>query len=277
MIAVSVVIPVKNEEKNIARCLDCLRDFDDVMLVDSGSTDRTCEIANGYENVKVIQFSWNGQFPKKRNWALQNCQFRYDWILFLDGDEFVTPEFVRELVQKTTTTRHKGFWLTFDSYFMGRRLRFGDKFHKIALMRKGCGAYEKTGEKNWSSLDMEVHEPMVIDGSVGRINAAIVHRDYNGLKSYIERHNEYSSWEARQYFSLRNDQQEWNSMLFRRKLKYYLIHSRVFGGLYFVYAYIFKLGFLDGLPGFMLAAMKMSYYIQIYGKIKENRQENSGK
>ncbi len=268
-IPVSVVVPVKNEEKNIARCLEQLSEFDDIQVIDSGSTDRTPEIAESYPNVRVVQFEWSGKYPKKRNWTLENCDFKYEWVLFVDADEFLSESFKRELAKVIATTTHNGFWLRFTNYFMGKQLRFGDMFTKIALVKRGCGRYEYTEEDKWSKLDMEVHEPLVIDGTVGVIKSKIIHEDRKGLKQYIEQHNEYSSWETRQYYSIRKDPEIWSKVYFRRKLKYYLLHQWYFAILHFVYSYVFKFGFLDGRRGLVFAVLKLHYYFQVYCKVVE--------
>ena len=271
-IPVSIVIPVKNEEKNIARCLDHLGEFDDIQVIDSGSTDKTPEIVNHYPNVKLVQFSWNGKYPKKRNWALDNCRFKYEWVLFVDADEFLTESFKRELADTITKTTHNGFWLRFTNHFLSKPLRFGDLFTKIALVKRGYGKYEYTEEDKWSNLDMEVHEPLVIDGTVGVLRSSIIHEDKKGLKQYVEQHNEYSSWETRQYFAIRKDPEIWSKVYFRRKLKYYLLHQWYFALVHFFYSYIFKLGFLDGRRGLIFAVLKFQYYFQVYCKVVEYRQ-----
>ena len=109
-VKVSVIVPVKNEEKNLAQCLDSLRDFDDVVVVDSGSTDRTGEIAAEYGR-QLVQFVWDGKFPKKRNWALRNIEFKHPWVLFLDADERMTAAFAAELLRSLPRTAHNGFWI----------------------------------------------------------------------------------------------------------------------------------------------------------------------
>ena len=89
-IPVTVVVPVKNEEPNMVRCLDRLTGFDQVMVIDSKSTDKTAQIALEY-GAEVHQFDWNGQFPKKRNWVLRNLNIKNEWVLFLDADEYILP------------------------------------------------------------------------------------------------------------------------------------------------------------------------------------------
>ena len=151
----------------------------------------------------MLQFDWNGAFPKKRNWVLRNYEFKTDWVLFLDADEFVSAAFVREVRQAIQHRPHVGFWLNFENYFMGQRLKYGDPMRKLALFRVGVGEYEKIEEDHWSHLDMEVHEHPVLPGSAGEIKAPIEHNDFRGLKHYIAKHNEYSSWEAARYVRLR--------------------------------------------------------------------------
>ncbi|MBN2064664.1 MAG: glycosyltransferase family 2 protein [Sedimentisphaerales bacterium] len=274
MIPISVVVPVFNEIKNIAACLENLQDFSEVIVVDSGSNDGTVQAAEQFSNVRVVNFCWNGKYPKKRNWILKNHSFNNEWVLFVDADEFLTDSFRQELKDTIARTDCNGFWLNFDNYFMGKQLRFGDKFRKIALLRLGFGQYEYTGEVRWSQLPIEVHEPLIVEGKVGVINAPIIHNDGKGLSAYIEKHNDYSSWEAGLFYSVRKNRKIWNSLTFRRKLKYRLLNSPFAGLFYFIYSYIFKFGFMDGKVGFMFAVVKMTYYFQVYCKIKEKEHIN---
>ena len=92
-IPISVILSVKNEALNLPFCLDKLKRFDQIVVVDSGSTDDTARIARDM-GAEVIQFQWDGKFPKKRNWALRNATLFHEWILFLDADEFVSEAFV---------------------------------------------------------------------------------------------------------------------------------------------------------------------------------------
>ncbi len=93
---VSVIIPTLNEASNLPRCLDHLQWADEVVVVDSGSTDETASIAKAY-GAKVIDFRWNGQWPKKKNWTLQNADLKHEWILIVDADEWITPELAQEI------------------------------------------------------------------------------------------------------------------------------------------------------------------------------------
>lgn len=265
-IPVTVIISVKNEEKNLPYCLPLLTAFDEVIVVDSESVDRTPQIVEEF-SYTLVNFKWNGKFPKKRNWALRNLIIRNNWVLFLDADEQVTFEFVKEVASKIKDSSAVGFWIFYDNYFMGKKLRYGDKMKKLALFRKDSGEYEQITEDSWSHLDMEVHEHPVLNGNIEDIKSPIIHNDYKGLEKYIERHNSYSTWEAKRYLHLKGNGVK--KLTFRQKIKYGLLESGFLPYLYFFGAYLFKFGFLDGIEGYYLAQYKKQYFFQIQTKIKE--------
>lgn len=284
MSELTVVFPVKNEADNLRRAIPLVQDLGLVLVVDSGSTDATCDVAQQL-GAEVVQFAWNGQFPKKRNWVLRTYDFQTEWVLFLDADEFVSPQFVAEVQQALESTAHVGFWLNFENYFMGQRLRYGDPMRKLALFRVEAGEYEKIEEDSWCHLDMEVHEHPVLKGSIGEIKAPIEHNDFRGIKHYIAKHNEYSTWEAARYLRLRGrcdpsnppsairhpqlpqSGSEWEGLTERQKKKYRHLAKWWFAPAYFLATYFLKKGFLDGTVGFHFALMKAIYFYQIRLKI----------
>ena len=282
----TIIIPVKNEAKNLLRCIDEVKILGPVIVVDSGSTDNTQQVAKA-ASAEVLNFKWDGRFPKKRNWTLRNYQFKTEWVLFLDADEFVSPEFIEEVQAAIKNTDKVGFWLNFENHFLGQKLKGGDPFKKLALFRLGAGEYERIEEDNWSHLDMEVHEHPVLDGEVGEITTPIEHNDFRGLKHYIAKHNEYSSWEAKRYLRLVRQREqvlqrsaighqssqescaEWEGLSDRQKKKYRNLAKWWFAPAYFLASFIFKKGFLDGSVGFHFALMKAVYFYQIRLKILE--------
>lgn len=265
-IPVTVIVSVKNEELNLPSCLSKLQRFNQLMVVDSCSTDATPQIAVKY-GAELHKFEWNGKFPKKRNWTLQNLEITNDWVLFLDADEFVTDEFIEEVANKIEIPSFNGFTIQFENYFMGKKLRFGYGFKKNALFKKTKGTYEKIKEDLWSHLDMEVHEHPIIEGNIGVIKAKVIHKDFKNLEHYITKHNAYSTWEAHRYLQLKK---ETNKVLTtNQKIKYGLIKVGLLPIVYFIGAYIFKLGFLDGKEGYYLAKYKANYFFQIQTKITE--------
>ena len=269
---VTVCVPVKNEQRNLPQCLEALgAAFAEVVVVDSGSTDDTTAIAAHY-GAALKNFDWTGHPPKKRNWFLRTHDFKTSWVLFLDADERVTPAFIHELETTLPQTHHVGFWVRFDNWFMEDRLAFGDCFRKLALFRVDAGEYETFPEDLWSTLDMEVHEHPVLNGSVGCLRQRIDHHDYRGLHNYIAKHNEYSSWEARRYWWLQSaPQHAWETLTKRQRFKYRYLNCFWLAPLYFGISYFFKLGFLDGGAGFRFALMKWRYFSDIRLKIEEQK------
>lgn len=271
-IPVTVVIPVRNEESNLATCLERLGSFDEVLIVDSCSTDATCQIATD-RGLAVIQFEWNGHYPKKRNWVLLNHRFRNDWVLFLDADELVTADFCREVNMAIRQTEYVAFWLRYTNYFLGRPLKHGDPQRKLALFKVGCGLYEKIDEDSWSSLDMEIHEHPVIEGAIGQIEATIDHRDDRGLAKFIDRHKDYALWEAQRTLQIKAaEKYVWDQLTYRQKKKYSNIGKWWFASAYFIWSFIVKRGFLDGSSGFSYAFYKLWYFKTIRHLINERPQ-----
>lgn len=274
-LGVSVVIPVLNEAVNLGQCLERLTPFGEVIVVDSGSQDATAPIAISY-GARLVQFKWDGSYPKKRNWVLLNVPLANPWVLFLDADEIVSDSFCAELHQRLATTSCSGFWLRYTNHFMQTPLRHGEPQRKLALFRVGKGMYERIEEQQWSSLDMEVHEHPIIDGEVSEIRSPIDHRDDRGLARLIDRHKNYALWEARRTLALRGGENltDWGHLTERQRAKYRNIDRWWFAPVYFAWAYLFKCGFLDGKAGISYAFFKMWYFWTVRLLIIEQKKTN---
>ena len=116
-IAVTVVIPTRNEARHLARCLEAIRCFSEVYVVDSQSTDSTVEIARSF-SAKVVQFHYHGGWPKKRQWALDSLSFQNDWVLLLDADEVLTPDLANEIREAIRDPHFIGYGFSFGSIFL---------------------------------------------------------------------------------------------------------------------------------------------------------------
>lgn len=273
-IPVSVVIPVKNEELNLPHCLAALQGrFDDVIIVDSNSSDRTPQIAADY-GARLVNFTWDGQFPKKRNWYLDHHDTVYDWCLFLDADEVVSPEFCTALDAAVKTQDEVGFWLNYTNYFLGRPLHHGVPQRKLALFRKSAGRYERIDEDHWSNLDMEVHEHPQLTGPVGEIAARIDHRDFQGLGKFITRHLDYAKWEMTRYSKVMGTA-DFDRLTERQKTKYRHLGKAWFPAAYFLMSYVAKLGFLDGASGLQYSFYKAWYFNTIRLMIREQKRSKT--
>jgi glycosyltransferase involved in cell wall biosynthesis len=273
-LAITVVVPVKNEERNLPRCLAALSRFSEVIVADSGSTDATALIAQQF-GARLLQFRWNGEYPKKRNWVLLNHAFSTEWVLFVDADEIVNERFCNEVHAAIRSDRHNGYWLNYTSYFLGRKLRFGVAQRKLALFRIGSGMYERIDEHGWSELDMEVHEHPIIVGSLGEIRAPIDHDDFRGIGKFIDVHREYAMWEAQRLLLLKNKGAAIRKDLTaRQRLKYKHIERWWYAWFYLFYDLFLRLGLLDGSAGFYRAYYKAWYFLTIRLLIAELERGN---
>lgn len=269
LLPITVVIPVKNEEANLDRCLKRLSRFAAVTVIDSSSTDRTREIAQAH-GAKLLNFKWDGRYPKKRNWFLINHAPSTPWVLFLDADEFVDDAFCNEVSLAIAADRYDGFWLNYTNYFLGRRLKFGVRQRKLALFRGGKALYEKVNEELWSTLDMEIHEHPIIEGRIGEVRAPIEHNDFRGIEKFLDRHRAYAGWEAHRALGLSREGSKTISQLtHRQRFKYTYLQKSWYPIFYFCYAYFIRFGLMDGAAGFQYAFYKAWYFLTIRLLIRE--------
>jgi glycosyltransferase involved in cell wall biosynthesis len=278
LLALSVIIPVRNEAHNLPRCLESLKSAGEVYVIDSQSTDDTGAIARSH-GAKVVQFQYAGGWPKKRQWAMDTLPLAYDWILLLDADEVLTPELADEIQKAIQDPRTDGCYIALQIYFLGRRLRHsGASFWKLSLFRKGLGRYEcRLQDQDASMADMEVHEHVVVKGATRKLTHPLIHHNIESLSRYIQKHNEYSNWEARVWLDGNRSHEEiqpslWGTQAQRRRW----LRRHFFGLpgspiLFFFYKYLLSLGFLDGVPGFIYCAMQGIQFFHIKAKIYELR------
>jgi len=274
--SITIAIPVPNEERNLGACLQAIgTDFaHHVVVIDSGSIDATSDVARAH-GAELITFHWDGHFPKKRNWFLRHHRPTTGWVLFLDADEILTPSVKREITAALPGSNHQGFLLSYTNYFLGRRLRGGYPLRKLALFRVGDHEYERIDEHYWSKCDMEVHEHLIVAGSVGVIRSRIDHRDLRGIDSYVTKHSQYAAWEAQRLFTLRHSTHTAASWRPHQRLKYHLISSP-WGGLAFFFGSFFAMGgWRDGSIGFAFCLLKAGYFVQIACRLRELEQGSS--
>ena len=271
----TIAIPVLNEERNLPGCLAAIGTglASKIVLLDSGSTDSTRSIAEKF-GAHVVDFKWDGKFPKKRNWFLRNYQLTTKWILFIDADEYLTENFKNEMRECLDRDDKVGYWLSYTVYFLGEQLKGGYPLRKLALFRVGAGEYERIDEDQWSKLDMEVHEHPILQGETGVIKSKIDHQDFRGVSHYVIKHNEYASWEAGRFIKMADDPNIISKWTWKQRLKYRLMKSVLIGPAYFCGSFFLLGGFRDGARGWAFAVLKMSYFTQVYCKIRESKNIN---
>jgi glycosyltransferase involved in cell wall biosynthesis len=273
---VSVIIPVRNEERNLRRCLESLTGAGEVYVIDSQSTDGSAEIARTCGS-RVIQFYYRGGWPKKRQWALDMLPLQYEWVLLMDADEALTPALAAEIKDAIRNPNVEGYYIGLDMFFLGRRLRHcGASFYKLSLFRHGRGGFEcRAQNQDGSMCDMEVHEHVMVNGPTKKLKERLVHRNVESLSRYIQKHNDYSNWEAQVWRESGRGRPELQARLFgtqaeRRRW----IRKKIFGLpgsslLFIFYKYVLCLGFLDGVPGLIYCGMQGIQFFQITAKIYE--------
>ena len=272
----SVIIPVRNEAHNLRRCLEALKSVGEVYVIDSKSTDDTVAIAQSH-GAKVVQFHYAGGWPKKRQWAMDTLPLAYDWILLLDADEVLTSELADEIQKAIQDPHTNGYFIALQMYFLGRRLRHSAaSFWKLSLFRKGLGRFEcRLQDQDASMADMEVHEHVVVTGAARKLIHPLIHHNVESLSRYIQKHNEYSNWEARVWLDGNRSQEDiqpslWGTQAQRRRW----LRRHFFGLpgsplLFFFYKYVLSLGFLDGVPGLIYCTMQGIQFFHIKAKIYE--------
>ncbi len=278
VLPITVIVPVRNEARNLPRCLESLRGMGEIYVVDSQSSDDTCAIAESF-GAKAIQFHYQGGWPKKRQWAMDTLPIAYDWILLLDADEVVTPELAREIQQRILDPGMVGYRICLQLYFLGRPLRHCDaSFWKLSLFRKGQARFEcRLKDQDASMADMEIHEHVIADGPTAELRNPLVHHNFESLSRYIQKHDEYSNWEARVLLRVDESSEEMSASLFgtqaqrRRWLKRKLYRLPGSPVLLFLYRYVFRLGFLDGVPGLIYCTFQAVQMFHTKAKIYELR------
>lgn len=283
-VPVSVLLAARNEEKNIRKCLVSIAPAHEIFVVDSLSTDGTAQIAATEFDAKVIQFRYTGGYPKKRQWALDNLEFACDWILLIDADEEVPTALWEEIHQVVNDSHaHDAYLIRKGFHFMGRKFRFGGFSHgAVLLLQKGKGHFESINGME-CGLDMEVHERIIVDGSIGALSTPLIHEDFKGLDAYFDRHNKYSTWEAqvRRAFSLKkqNDTSAVRPRIFgnvqerRRFLKHLVMRLPFEPSIWFLYHYVARLGFLEGRRGFIACRIRAQYIFQVRSKLWELKKD----
>jgi glycosyltransferase involved in cell wall biosynthesis len=278
---VTVVIAARNEQANLPKCLAALAPAARVIVLDSHSQDQTAAIAVA-AGAEVVQFDYQGGYPKKRQWALDTLDLRTEWVLLLDADEVVPAELWLEIREAIAAAACNGFLITKGFHFLGKRFRFGGfSFAAVLLIRRGHARFERLLDKEppGHGMDMEVHERLIVDGPLGRLKTPLVHEDFKDLQAYLDRHNRYSTWEAAVRYAylttgrygretvgarlLGNTQER------RRFLKGLIVRLPLEPWLWFGYHFFLQLGFLEGKRGLIASQMRSSYISQVRAKVYE--------
>lgn len=271
-IPVSVLIQTKNEALGIAECIDSMQDFDEIIVADSCSTDETAQIATAH-GARVVNFDWNRQYPKKKQWMIEHAGARHDWMLIMDADERVTPEMrqeFRDRADEMASGRYGAYEIPIDYVFNGKLLKHGHKVYKRTLVDRRRTTYPTIDDLDAPGMgELEGHYQPTIDGEIGTFVGSIFHDDQDPIRSWFDRHNRYSDWEA--------------YLVTHPEVKKQVDRQRTGGGqkfakvpfkplAFFVYDYVVRQGFRDGRQGFNYAFALSWYYWLTDLKVREARE-----
>ncbi|MEO0391950.1 MAG: glycosyltransferase family 2 protein [Pseudomonadota bacterium] len=258
---ITVIIMTRNEALNLPRCLARCRGFAQIVVVDSHSDDDTLALAQK-AGATTMSFSWNGDYPKKKQWCLDNAPIEQPWVLFLDADEYPTPDLCQELETLCHDPQaHDGYYVRARVSHGGQLMRFGRKHCKLALFRTGAGHFPVIDDLDVpGGCEVEGHYQPIIAGSVGYVTGLLVHDDLKPQTAWQDRHHNYALWAAhmrqRQALVTSEQAEPW----LRRHLKAALYHIPGRSLLAFIDSYILCLGFLDGRTGWDYARARGRYY-----------------
>ena len=275
-IPVSVVVPIKNEAANLPRCLASVGWADEIFVVDSQSTDGSQHIAEEH-GATVVQFDFNGTWPKKKNWALENLPFRNEWVFLLDADEVLPNEAEAEFRSAIANAgKVAGYWINRRFMFMGKWLRHAYYPNwNLRLFLHSSGRYEKLTEAATESGDNEVHEHVVVQGATARLRCQLDHYAFPSVAVFVEKHNRYSNWESQVALAeargVRSIQLQSATVARRRRLKRLAQRLPFRPFLRFLHVYVWQRGFLDGREGYYFARLHGFYEFLSVAKTHELR------
>ena len=271
-VPISLLVPCKNEEGNLEKCLKSVPWVMEAFVVDSNSIDQTSAIAHMH-GAKVVQSEYKGGWPKKKNWALENLPFSHEWVLILDADECLPPEAEEEIrkIVSNPNNKHSGYWINRRYFFLGKPLKHAYFPNwNLRLFKHKLGRYEKITELNTDSGDNEIHEHVVVKGTTGRLNSIMDHYAFPTIDSFIEKHNRYSNWEAVVESSAQDDETalQHGGVKGKRRLRKIFRKLPFRPTLRFLYVYFWQKGILDGWRGYIFARLHAQYEFLSQAKAK---------
>jgi glycosyltransferase involved in cell wall biosynthesis len=244
---ISVAVITKNEEQNIRDCLESVRWADEVVVVDSGSTDGTIQICREFQ-ARIYVEEWKG-FSRQKNSALEKT--RNEWVLSLDADERVTPELQGEI--ETTLGRNPlcdGYFIARKNFFLNRWIKHCGWYpdYNLRLFRKDRGRFRERA----------VHERVELKGKAGYLKNPLEHKTYQSVSDFLERMDRYSTLAARE--------------MYREGRRYHFFDAFFRPPFTFLQMYLIRAGFLEGYLGFLLSVLYSFYTFAKYSKLKEFRE-----
>ena len=249
---ITAIIPTGNEEKNIVDAINSVDFVDEIIVVDSFSTDNTINLAKPLAD-KILQREYQNSASQK-NWAIP--QAKNPWIILIDADERITDKLKDEIINLINEgTEYSGFWIKRENYFMGKRVKFsgwqGDRVIRL-FKRDECKYEEK-----------HVHAEIVSTGKIGKLKHKLIHNTFVSKKAYLEKLQRYAKWQAKDYD--------------KKVTVITPYHTILKPILRFVKHYVFQLGFMDGYVGLLISLYQSKAVSLRYSYLKKIRKNKNAK
>jgi len=241
--AISTVVLTKNEEKNIADCLKTLQWCDEILIIDDYSIDKTVSIAKK-SGAKIYKHGLSKDFSQQRNFGLSKAQS--EWVLFVDCDERISEDLASEIVLRIDKQEviESGFYVKRLDFLWNKQLKFGETGN-ISLLR--------LAKKNAGKWEGKVHEEWRITGKVGRLQYPLIHHPHQSIAEFLQEINFYTELRAQELFLQKVHVSLWQIVAYPKAK--------------FLVNYFLKLGFLDGVPGLILAICMSLHSFLVRGKL----------
>ena len=240
----SVIIITKNEEENILDCLENLKLVSEIIIIDDYSTDRTTEVIDNlaWDNVRVYKNKLDGNFSTQRNFGLSKV--KNEWVMFLDADERVSGKMLSEISEKTKNENYDGFYIRRKDVLWGKKLNHGEtgNMKLIRLAKKSAGIWYGN-----------VHEEWRVKGKIGLLKNELIHYPHQGIREFLSEINLYSTIRAKE--------------LKQKSIGVSIFDIIVYPKAKFFLNYFIKLGFMDGIPGLLIALMMSFHSFLVRGKL----------
>ena len=265
---IAAIILTLNEADDLPKCLDSLDWTDQNFVLDSGSTDDTCEIASSMGAI-VYKNKFKG-FGQQRCWAIDNIPVKSDWILFIDADEVCTPKFASAVLDAIRNSKDdtSGFYCCWKLMLYGKWLKFSDSFPRwqFRILKKGKARYRDAGHAMKESD---------VQGKLGYIKEPYLHYAFSkGWTFWFNRHNKYSTLEAKERLQTNFKPQDMLSKdqsIRKEAIKQYMSKIPGWPILRFIHSFFFKGGILEGIPGLLYSVNISIYEYMIQLKMLESK------
>ena len=265
-IPATAIILAKNEELAIREAVASVRRFNQIVVVDSKSTDGTQAIAKS-AGAEIVDFEWNGRYPKKKQWSIEHPSIRYDWVFMVDADERAEPALIREIEQIFDAGAEEAFgaYETEIEYeFLGRRLKYGHKVRKRSLLNRMKCSFPVINDLSVSTMwEVEGHYQPTTKQKIGKLRERLIHSDPDPMFDYFQRHNRYSDWEVH----VAIDPPSRKALRTARRASLLSPSSMLLRAIFFfAYSFLLRRGFMDGAAGLHYALAHSFYYWQVHVK-----------